>query len=103
MYTKQRLTRAQSAFVNPVTFQSQRAEVIKVLGDGLTTDRDGVDLITVLVRVTERPGQPIRLTAKDQLAVQLNQIAKDGVAFSFDSNVSGNPVPYTFATNLEVL
>jgi hypothetical protein len=98
-----RLTRAQNAFQNPNTFESQRAEVIKVLGDGLYVDGQGVNTITVSVRVTERPGQPSRLTAKDTLATQLEQIAKAGLAFAFTANVSGNPVPYLFATSLEVL
>lgn len=98
-----RYTRAQNALLNPVTFSSEKAEVISVTGEGLTRDAVGVDLITVIARVAERPGQPVRLTAKDTLAQKLAQIAKEGSVFAFEGNVSGNPVPYVFATSLEIL
>src|SRR5271168_3087584 len=98
-----RLTRAQAAILNPVTFSSERARVVRVLGDGLTQDRDGLDLITVSILTAEKPGQPFRLTAKDTLATQLESIAKENQSFAFEANVSGNPIPYFYATSIEVL
>jgi hypothetical protein len=101
--TRQRFTRAQNAFLNPVTVESARAEVINILGGGLTKDSYGADLITVNVRMSERPGQPIRLTAKDTLAAELKVLADNKTPFSFTANLSGNPIPYLFATSLKTL
>lgn len=49
----------------------------------------------------ERPGQPIRLTAKDELAEELKFMADHDAFFSFEANLSGNPIPYLFATKIE--
>jgi hypothetical protein len=94
------LTRAQNAFLNPVSISSERAHVTKVWGQGLTTDDNNVALITVSVLTAEKPGQPIRLTAKDSLATLLNEFAEAKAEFSFEANISGNPIPYLFATYL---
>jgi hypothetical protein len=98
-----RMTRAQANLVAPVTEQYARAHVVRVLGEGLTKDKDGLSCITVRVLTSEKPGQPLQLVAKDILAQQLAQFAKDGQSFSFTANVSGRIQPYLFCTGLDAL
>lgn len=98
-----RMTRAQANLVAPVTESYSRAHVIRVLGEGLTKDGDGLACITVRVLTSEKPGQPLQLVAKDLFAQQLAQFAKDNTSFSFEANVSGRIQPYLFCTSLEAI
>src|SRR5208337_939519 len=98
-----RMTRAQANLVAPVTEGYSRAHVVRVLGDGLVKDKDGLACITVRVLTSEKPGQPLQLVAKDLFAQQLAQFAKDNTSFSFEANVSGRIQPYLFCTGLQAL
>lgn len=95
------LTRTQNSFLNPVCVSSTRAKITKVWGEGLSEDKNSVSKFTVSILMKERPGQPIRLTAKDELADKLKLMADHDAYFSFEANLSGNPIPYLFATSIE--
>jgi len=87
----------------PVAISSRRARVTKVWGTGLEKDDNNVDKFTVSILMVEKPGQPIRLTAKDELARQLQQITDENLCFSFEANLAGNPIPYLFATSIDAI
>ena len=76
------------------------AKITKAWGE-LGTDENGVDKFTVSILMHERPGQPIRLTAKDVFARQLKKYFDENVIFSFEANIAGNPIPYLFVTKLQ--
>jgi hypothetical protein len=94
------LTRAQNSWLNPVVVSSEHSRITKVWGE-MATDDNGVDKLTVSILMRERPGQPVRLTAKDEFARDLKRFAEDKAFFSFEANLSGSPIPYLFVTALE--